>query len=108
MEEKVQDGMFATEMTIDWYFDAETMTSTEAYVANSEANTKAIYFEVAMEDGKTIYTSTVIPVGYSINSIKLEDKLDAGDYTADCIYYLLNDNGEVNSSVAVTVYLHIA
>ncbi len=105
----VDDGMFMTDMNVDWTFPDGGSVSTDAYVGNMANNNYPFYFElVDSGSGEIVYTSDVVPPGYSLKEIKLDKDLDAGVYPMVCNYSLVNDeSGEVVSSVGVAVTVHI-
>lgn len=105
----VEKGMFMTDMSIDWSFPNGKSASSDARVANSANNNQPISFDLIRSDtNEVIYTSDVIPVGYSIKEIKLDTDLPAGVYPMLCNYHLLDEEtGETISSVAINVTVRI-
>ena len=103
MSEKVQDGMFATHMNMAWTFPDGKSPSTDAVIGNAESNTKPTYFEIALETGQIIYTSSILPVGSSLKSLTLDEPLKKGTYKAYCIYHLMNEkDGKYTESSTVS------
>lgn len=93
-------------MNSTWEFEDGKSESTNAYVANSEDNETPVYFDVVRNDTKeTIYQSPVIPLGEELDSIKLNQDLDAGDYECTLTYHLIDD--EQNTLTTVNMWLMI-
>jgi hypothetical protein len=91
MQEQVRKGMFECKMSMKWTFPDGKSSSTDAYVANSEANTYPIYFDVYINEDELIYSSPVIPVGSNIAGFALDKELPAGNYEATVMYTLVED-----------------
>ncbi len=108
MADKVAEGMFECKMTTTWTFEDSDSVSPNAYVANVESNLHTIYFDV-YEDGteELLYSSPLLPVGTEFQSIKLEKKLPAGEYTAVVMYTLVDENYEEVSKVGFTVTISV-
>lgn len=106
---KVEEGMFMTDMTIDWSFPNGKSASTDAYVGNMVNNHRPISFDIIRpETGEVIYTSDVIPAGYSIKEIKLDTDLSAGTYPMVCMYHLLDEEtGATKSTLSVNITVRI-
>lgn len=109
IDAKVADGMFMTDMNIEWSFPNGKSTSPDAYVGNMQNNHRPINFDLIRSDtGEVIYTSDVIPPGYSIREITLDTDLQAGTYPMVCKYHLLDaETGESASSLAVNITVRI-
>lgn len=108
MEEPVEDGYYSCKMNVDWNFADSSQPSYNAYVANSDSNTRTVYFDVSLEEDNTlVYSSPYIPVGEELKEITLTEKLSAGDYPAIVTYHLVDDDHKELSNVSVTVTLHI-
>ena len=108
LDRKAAEGMFEVKMNATWNFPDGKSPSTDAYVANSKANSLPIYFEVETAGGEIVYTSPEIPVGSAVKDLVLDRPLAAGDYECVCTYHLLNEDKTVRSSVSVVVRLHVA
>lgn len=107
-EEEVQEGLFLTTMNVQWDFPSGKEASTDAYVGNDPNNKRAVYIEVTLNDtSELVYKSSIIPVGSALKTIKLNKNLQKGAYPAVCTYHLVNDEGEVTSSLAVEVTINI-
>lgn len=64
LDDKVAKGMFECKMSMTWNFTGGGQGSSDAYVANSEHNTYAIYFDVIDNTtNETLYSSPYIVVG---------------------------------------------
>lgn len=87
-------------MNSTWEFKDGESESKNAYVANSKDNETAVYFDVIRNDTQeTIYQSPVIPVGKDLSSITLDKDLDAGNYECTLIYYLIDDEQNILTTV---------
>lgn len=88
--EKLTYGFFETSMydTL-WVFDKVTMTCDRAYVGNLETNVYDLYFTIEDENGNILYTSDIIPIGSSIDSVTLAQDLEPGRYECLMVYHLL-------------------
>jgi hypothetical protein len=92
INDKVAEGMFECKMTTSWTFEDGKATSKDAYVANAEANTHTICFDVVDEaTGEVWYQSPFMKVGEEMHGIKLDKELPAGEYSAIVQYKLLNE-----------------
>lgn len=108
LAEPVEDGYYNTTMTVDWTFEDGKAVSSNAYVANSESNTRMVYFDVNLADtGELVYSSPYIPVGSELKEIKLDEDLDAGDYEAIVTYHLVDDDKEEITTVSVSINIHV-
>lgn len=93
-------------MNSTWEFESGDKASSNAYVANSENNETAVYFDVVRNDTQeTIYQSPVIPVGGELNSITLDTDLDAGDYECTLTYHLIDK--DQNTLTTVNMWLMV-
>ncbi len=109
MYDRLQAGMYEVTMNAIWHFDNGKVASSDAYVANAKSNNSPVFFEVFLKDtDELVYTSTVLPVGTKLKELKLDKPLEKGSYEAICKYNLLDEGGEVSSSVSIAVTLDIA
>lgn len=93
-------------MNSTWEFEDGQSASKNAYVANSQNNETAIYFDVVRNDTQeTIYQSPVIPRGMDLDDIVLDVDLDAGNYECTLIYHLIDD--DQNTLTTVNMWLMI-
>jgi len=107
MAQAVEEGMFEVNMNTIWNFPDGESPSSDAYVANGNANSRPISFDIILDGEECVYSSTVIPVGNRIKEIKLDKDLAAGQYNATCMYHLWNEDGTENSSFGVGIVLYI-
>lgn len=108
IQKKIDEGMFNARMNTSWTFENSHSVSKNAYVANSELNSHAVYFDIILDDtGKTIFTSPKMDVGTKLENLTLDTDLAAGTYSATVLYHLLNEDDSESSSVGIAVTLHI-
>lgn len=108
LTDSVADGMFEINMNTVWHFPNGKTASSDAYVANGNANKHPFSFEILVDGTEEVYSSSVIPVGKQIKEIVLDKNLKAGDYKAVCFYHLWNEDGTESSSCGVDIVLSIA
>ena len=105
MDKPVEDGSYEITMNTEWTFDKK---SSDAYVENSTANTRTVYFDVTLADsGELVYSSPYIPVGEKIQGFALDSELEPGTYDALVTYHLVDDNKEEVSNLSVTVTFQV-
>lgn len=93
-------------MNSTWEFEDGKAESRNAYVANSKDNETAVYFDVVRNDTQEIiYQSPVIPLGQELNSITLDQDLDAGNYECTLTYHLIDD--DQNTLTTVNMWLMV-
>lgn len=108
LKQKAAEGMFEVKMNSNWTFPDGTSPSTDAYVANSTANRRPFYFEVALRDTEeVIYTSPILQLGDAVRDIVLTKDLEPGKYECVCTYNTLNDDNTIENSVSVVVRLDV-
>lgn len=108
LEKDSTDKMYNCRMSTNWTFENGEAKSEDAYVANTDYNHYAVYFEVQIDSTKEIvYTSANIPVGSEVKGLTLDKPLEAGEYPATVIYHLLDDDGKEVSSVGFTVNIQV-
>ncbi len=113
MEEAAEDyvapGYYTVTMNYDWTFESGTAVSEDAYVENVTENTNDIYFDVYLEDDPdtVIYSSPIIPLGSYINTVALDEDLDAGTYDCVCEYHLVDEDQNTLSTVSVSVTITV-
>lgn len=106
--DKVAPGFYEVVMNSDWEFENGSVASKNAYVENSVANENAVYFDIIRSDtNETVYESPILTVGMSINEIKLDTELSAGNYKCVCVYNLLDEEYEPVSTVSVALRITI-
>ena len=107
--DKVEEGMFECEMTMNWYFeDGGKAISPNAYVANSSANAHTMFFDVYVADtGELVYSSPLMPVGTSTRKIALEKELEPGLYDMEVRYTMVDENYEEISNVGFMIDVEV-
>ena len=101
-----EPGYYEVTMNSTWYFEDGKATSDNAYVENSTSNNNSVYFDVVRSDtNEVVYASPIMPVGSSLDSIKLDQELSKGTYDCVCTYHLLNDANEAISSLDLKLTL---
>jgi hypothetical protein len=103
--EFVAPGYYTVTMTNEWHFADGTSISEDAYVENKEKNTNDVFFDVVLADDEshTIYKSPVIPRGAKLESIALDEDLEPGTYDCVCIYNLIDEEQNTESTLRVTL-----
>lgn len=108
IQKQINEGMFNARMNTSWTFENSHSVSKNAYVANSELNNHAIYFDIILDDTEEIiFTSPKMEVGTKLENLTLDTDLAAGTYHATVLYHLLNEDDSESSSVGISVELHI-
>lgn len=108
MTDKVAEGMFECMMTTEWTFENADSESPNAYVANVENNRYTIYFDVYEEEtNELLYSSPLLPIGTEIRNIKLDKKLEAGEYKAVVMYTLVDDDEQEVSSAGFNITISV-
>ena len=110
MRQEVEEGMFECNMSMTWTFDDGSAQSRDAYVANSTNNKYPFYFDVVLNDTKTlVYSSPILPVDAELTNFSLDYDLDPGTYKATVMYSLLRDadSQEVISSAGFVITINI-
>lgn len=106
--QKNTDEAYTASMNIEWMFEGGGLVPGNAYVKNTESNSRTVYFDLLLDGtNDVIYSSPYIPVGSTLKDFALEKELDVGDYNAIVQYHLVDENNKEVSTVAVTVKLHI-
>jgi len=101
--EEVAPGYYTVTMNTTWHFASGNEASYDAVVLNVEKNTNDVYFDIVMRDDESqvLYSSPVIPRGGQLDSITLDRVLDAGTYDTVVIYYLIDEQQNVLSTLRV-------
>lgn len=108
LSKPIEDAYYTTSMTVDWTFHDGESVSTSAYVGNSTANKRTVYFDVHLrETGELIYSSPYLPVGEKMYEIKLDKALEKGDYAAIVTYHLVDDDHKELTTVSVAITIHV-
>jgi hypothetical protein len=104
----VEDSHFTVSMTARWTFPTALTPSRDAVVRNVELNNRTVFFDVLLEDrDEIILISPYIPVGLEFRNFALEVDLEPGEYTALVTYFLVDDDYEIITDVAVYVTIVI-
>lgn len=107
-EERIQPGNYEVTMNTTWNFENGSSTSSNAYVANSEANTNDVYFDVLLADtGENILKSPVLPVGSHLEEVKLDKALKKGTYDCVIVYSLIDEEQNPLSEVRVGLTINV-
>ena len=110
-DKKAAEARFTTDMNMIWAFPSGSAVSSNAEIGNSSSNLYDCYFEVYLDDEEQtlLYSSPVLPVGKSLEQLKLNQVLPDGTYDAICTYHILDDEdpdrelGTVSFSVSLVV-----
>jgi len=103
-----EDAYFTASMNVDWLFDTWNTPSSNAIVENDTLNTRTIYFDLFLDEtDELIFSSPFIPVGASLDILKLTKEVPVGNHPATVTYYLVDDNLNEVSNVSVAVLLRI-
>ena len=103
-----EDATYSAVMSVEWTFERWDRPSRDAYIENSTANTRTVFFDVILDETEElIYSSPYIPVGRKLENFALDTVVPAGEYTATVVYFLVDDDNEVLTDVSVMVWLNI-
>ena len=95
-------------MTEKWTFENGSAVSADAYVENRVYNQNTVYFTITRsDDGSVIYKSPYLPVGSSLENIKLDTSLNAGVYDTVLTYHLVDEGNQELSTVSVSLVITI-
>ena len=106
---KAATGTYDVCMNSNWIFSDARSASGNAYVKNLNTNTNTVKFVIKRNDtGDTIYESPYLPVGSSLENIKLADEsLSKGTYPCTLTYHLVDeqhiDISTLNISISVVI-----
>jgi hypothetical protein len=107
-EQRVQPGNYEVTMNTTWNFENGSSVSSNAYVANSEANTNDVYFDVFLSDtGENILKSPVLPIGSHLEEVKLDKALKKGTYDCVIVYSLIDKDQNPLSEVRVGLTINV-
>lgn len=105
-EEPVSGGYYEVTMNSQWTFPDGKSESENAYVENVETNTNDVYFDINRSDtNELVYSSPILPRGTSLENIKLDTELGAGEYDCILTYHLVDE--EQNSLSTLKISLKI-
>ncbi len=102
--EYVEPGYYNVRMNTEWHFESGDAECPDSYVENSEMNTSDVYFDIllAEDEEQVLYKSPIIPVGKTLNNVKLDKKLDAGSHDCIMVYHLVDENQNTTSTLRVS------
>jgi hypothetical protein len=108
-KELTQPGYYTVTMNNTWHFESGDKASTDAVVENSALNTNDVYFDIVLaeDEGHTVLSSPILPVGSKLEGITLDENLEAGSYPCVCIYHLVDKDQETISTLRVELTLEI-
>lgn len=107
-DEKTPIGSYEVKMSIDWTFKDGSSVSKDAFIENVVNNNNTVYVTIVHPTtGEEIYKSPYIPVGSSLNNIKLDKELKKGKYKAELTYHLMDDSYSEISSTALYVTINV-
>lgn len=83
--------------------------SSDIYIQNPPNNAYPIAVEITLDNGKTIYTSGSIQVGYEVRNATLDTHLEPGNYTGKALFKLYDsktseEKGQVAAEVSLAVF----
>lgn len=108
-DQKNTDASYTLSMNFDWQFEDGASPSSNAYVENSQLNSRTVYFDLFLGDTEElIYSSPYIPLGGELTGFALDKDLDAGVYEATMVYHLVDDEYQEITTVTVGVNLYIS
>lgn len=113
--DNVQPGYYTVTMNNVWHFKTGDSPSYDSHVENITTNTNDVYFDIFPGgDGvdeenldNAIYKSPIIPRGETLEEIKLDKPLEAGEHECLMIYHLVDDDQKSVATLRVTVTLVI-
>lgn len=108
MERQAEDAYFTASMNVEWLFPRGDEPSSNAFVANSTANSRTIYFDLLLDaTDEILFSSPFIPVGARIDEVLLNTVLPAGNHPATVVYNLVDDDFYEVATVSVAVILRV-
>ncbi len=120
INEPSDDSSYTTEQRSSWYFPSGAEASPNSYVRNNERNTNPVYFNInlrddaqSVEEKDLVYESPIMEVGQSVTNVKLNKRLEPGDYNAILTYHIIQftddskENYEELRTVSTGITLHI-
>lgn len=103
-DQKIPVGSYEVTMNSTWKFANGREASENAYVENARSNTNDVYFDITRSDTEeNIFSSPILPVGSHLENITLDKDLAAGTYNCIITYYLLDSDGNTESSVSLNM-----
>ena len=104
----VEEGMFNISIASAIVFETADGEG-EARIENVAANNYHMQVDIILdESGKTVYSSKLIQPGYSIENIKLSQKLEPGEYEATAIFSAITkDEMELFGTAGAQIKLYV-
>lgn len=108
-QEYIEPGYYSTSMSTVWHFSTGDAISEDAYVENLIENTNDVYFDVFLADNEeeAVFKSPVLPRGSELSSIALDTRLSAGTYDGIVVYYLVDEEQNIVSTLRVAITIII-
>jgi len=107
-KEVAAPGSFEVLMNTTWSFKSSEESSFDAQIANSTYNKDTMYFTIKIDGSeKDIYTSPYVPVGSALENIKLDKKLNKGNYDCVLTYHIVDKEFSEKSTVSVSMKIII-
>jgi hypothetical protein len=105
------DTFYTASMSIEWDFEAWNVPSPNAFVENSEMNSRTVYFNVYLNEdgdkGEVIFKSPYMPVGTRFERFSLDEELPKGTYEVFVTYYLVDSRFTIVANVTVEILINI-
>lgn len=104
----VEEGMFNISIASAILFNGPNGEG-EARIENIEANHYHMQVDIVLDEtGETVYSSKLIQPGYSIRNIRLNKKLEPGEYPATAIFSAITqEEKQVFGTVAAQIRLYV-
>ena len=108
LNRQVAEGQITISMNLEPRFESAEAEG-DLLIVNDTSNRYPQIIEIIREDnGETVYTSPVVPVGKYINTDKLDAPLSAGDYPCIAYFHAINaESGAVLGTGAARITVHI-
>jgi len=104
-DEDEMTGYYTVTMNPVWHFATGNEASYDAIVANDAGNTNDVYFDVVLteDESKVLFSSPIIPRGGQLETVELDETLEAGNYDCVVIYHLVDEEQNTLSTLRVTL-----
>lgn len=112
VEEELQtnptDASYNVTMNVNWTCSSDTYELKNAYIANSTANNRTMYFNIIQpETEEVLYSSPFITVGQELRGFTLEQGLPTGQNLVWVEYHLVDEDEKELSTVTVTANITV-
>lgn len=108
LQQNPTDASYNVTMNVDWTCSAETYELKDAYIANSVANNRTVYFNIILpETEEVLYSSPFISVGQELRGFTLEHGLPVGEHVVWVEYHLVDEEEKELSTVTVTATITV-